>query len=167
MSPHLGIRSNFCFLFFSGLKINEETCEIAAIGVNKGVKVVLCGMECTDLTEDTIKIFGIYFTYNKSLTKRRTFWVILKIQNILKLWKLRNLTLEEKNAIFMSLVISKIIHLALVTEIPSSMINLLNKIQMEFIKKRKNPKIKYSTLCNEYENCGLKNVEVFPEVVSL
>ena len=124
-------------------------------------------MECTDLTEDTIKIFGIYFTYNKSLNKRRTFWVILKIQNILKLWKLRNLTLEEKNAIFMSLVISKIIHLALVTEIPSSMINLLNKIQMEFIKKRKNPKIKYSTLCNKYENGGLKNVEVFPEVVSL
>ena len=124
-------------------------------------------MKCIDLKEDAIKIFGIYFSYNKSLTKRRTFWVILKIQNILKLWKLRNLTLEEKNAIFMSLVISKIIHLALVTEIPSSMINLLNKIQMEFIKKRKNPKIKYSTLCNEYENCGLKNVEVFPEVVSL
>ena len=67
----------------------------------------------------------------------------------------------------MSLVISKIIHLALVTEIPSSMINLLNKIQMEFIKKRKNPKIKYSTLCNEYEYCGLKNFEVFPEVVIL
>ena len=67
----------------------------------------------------------------------------------------------------MSLVIWKIIHLALVTEIPSSVINLLNKIQMEFIKKRKNPKIKYSTLCNKYENGGLKNVEVFPEVVSL
>ena len=31
---------------------------------------------------------------------------------------------------------------------------------MEFIWKGKNPKIKHSTLCDEYENCELKNVDV-------
>ena len=57
----------------------------------------------------------------------------MKIQNILKLWKLRNLSIEGRIVVFKSLAISKLTHLALVTEIPTSTINLLTKIQMEFI----------------------------------
>ena len=38
---------------------------------------------------------------------------------------------------------------------------------MEFIWKGKNPKIKNSTLCNDYENGGVKNVHIFTKVVSL
>ena len=81
---------------------------------------------------------------------------IVKIQNILKLWKLRNLTIEGRIVVFKSLAISKLIHLALVTEIPTTTINLLTKIQMEFIWKKKKWKIKNSTLCNGYEYGGLK-----------
>ena len=92
---------------------------------------------------------------------------IAKIQNILKLWKLRNLTIEGRIVVFKSLAISKLIHLALVTEIPTTTINLLTKIQMEFIWKGKNPKIKNSTLCNDYEYGGLRNVDIFSKVVSL
>ena len=49
---------------------------------------------------------------------------MFKIQNILKLWKL-NLTIEGRIIAFKSLAISKLIHLALVTEIPTTTINLL------------------------------------------
>ena len=49
------------FSLFSGLKINNAKCEIAGIGVKKGVKMALCGMDCIDLTEDVTKILGIYF----------------------------------------------------------------------------------------------------------
>ena len=87
---------------------------------------------------------------------------IVKIQNILKLWKQRNLTIEGRIVVFKSLAISKLIHLALVTEIPTTTINLLTKIQMEFIWKGKN-----STLCNDYEYGGLKKVDIFSKVVSL
>ena len=81
------------FSLFSGLKINNAKCEIAGIGVKKGVKMALCGMDCIDLTEDVIKILGIYFSYNKKLEQEKNFLNhIVKIQNILKLWKLRNLT---------------------------------------------------------------------------
>ena len=52
---------------------------------------------------------------------------IVKIQNILKLWKLRNLTIEGRIVVFKSLAISKLIHLALVTEIPTTTINLLTE----------------------------------------
>ena len=43
----------------------------------------------------------------------------------------------------------------------------ITKIQLEFIWKGKNSKIKNSTLCNDYEYGGLKNVDIFSKVVSL
>ena len=55
----------------------------------------------------------------------------------------------------------------LVTEILTSMINLLTKIQMEFIWKGKTLNIKSSILCNDYDNGELKNVDVFSKIVSL
>ena len=42
---------------------------------------------------------------------------------------MRNLTLEGKITIFKTLAISKIIHLSLVTNVPTQIINELNKIQ--------------------------------------
>ena len=38
---------------------------------------------------------------------------------------------------------------------------------MEFIWTGKNPKMKNSTLCNDYEYSRLKNVDIFSQVVSL
>ena len=145
------------FSLFSGLKINNAKYEIAGICIKKDVKMALCGMNCIDLTEDVIKILGIYFSYNKKLELEKNYH-IAKIQNILKLWKLRNLTIEGRIVVFKSLAILKLIHLALVTKIPTTTINLLTKIQMGFIRKGKNPKIKNSTLCNDYEYGGLKNL---------
>ena len=92
---------------------------------------------------------------------------IVNIQNILKLWKLRNAAIEGRIVVFKSLAILKLIHLALFTEIPTSTINLLTNIQMEFIWTRKNPAIKNSTLRNYYKSTGLKNVDVFSKVVRL
>ena len=129
--------------------------------------MALCGMECIDLTSDVIKILGIYFSYNKSLEQENDFFNhTVKIQNILKIWKLRDLSIEGRIIVFKSLAISKLTHLALATEIPNSTINLLTKIEIEFIWKWKTPNIKSSTLCNDYENGGLKNV-VFSKIVSL
>ena len=113
---------------YAGFKIINAKCEIAGIGVKKGVKMALCGMECIDLTSDVIKILGIYFSYNKKLLQEKNFFNhIVKIQNILKLWKLRNLSIEGRIVVFKSSAISKLTHLALVTEIPTSTINLLIK----------------------------------------
>ena len=128
--------------------------------------MALYGVDYFDLTEDVRKILGIYFSYNKTLEQEKNFLNhIAKIQNISKLRKLRTLTTEGRIIIFKSLAISKLIHLALVIEIPT--INLLTKIQMGFMWKGKNPKIKNSTLCNDCEYGDLKNVDIFSKVVSL
>ena len=70
--------------------------------------MALCGMECIDLTRDVIKILGIYFSYNKKLEQEKNFFNhIVKIQNILKLRKLRKLSIERRIVVFKSLATSK------------------------------------------------------------
>ena len=87
------VNSFHIFSFFSGLRPNLSKCEIAGIGVLKGVKVAVC----VDLVLDTIKILGTHFSYNEKLKEERNFCLIIaNIQRVLKLWKLRNLTLEGK-----------------------------------------------------------------------
>ena len=61
------------FFHISGLKPDKSKCEIAGICVLKGVKVAFCGMRCVNLYEDTIKIFGIHFSYNKQLENNKNF----------------------------------------------------------------------------------------------
>ena len=88
-------------LSFSGLKPNLRKLEIAGIRVLKGVQVGVCGMRCIDLNNDTLKILGTHFSYNKKLKEEKNFFKSLTdIQRVLKIWKMRNLTLEEKIVIF-------------------------------------------------------------------
>ena len=61
------------FSLFSGLKINKTKCEIAGIGVLKGVKHALCRMKCVNLNNEVIKILGICYSYNKNLEHEKNF----------------------------------------------------------------------------------------------
>ena len=89
----------------------------------------LCGMECIDLTKNSVKISGIHFSYNKKIENEENLLSLLKkIENVLKIWKIRNLTDQGKITIFKTLAISKVIHLALVTNVPHVKIDQLNKI---------------------------------------
>ena len=90
-----------------------------------------------------------------------------KIENVLKLWRERNLSFEGKIAVFKSLALSKITHLALVKTISPSIIDQLNKTQKHFIWNGLNPKIKNSTINNNYKNGGLKNVNIAAKISSL
>ena len=86
-------------------------------------------MECIDLRSDVLKILGIYFSHNKKLEQEKKFFNhTVKMQNIFKLWKQRNLSIEGRIVVCKSLAISKLTHLALLTDIPTSTINLLTKI---------------------------------------
>ena len=58
-------------------------------------------MRCVDLKNDTLKILVAHFSYNKKLKEERNFYTtVTNIQRVLKIWKMRNLTLEGKIAIF-------------------------------------------------------------------
>ena len=109
------------FSKFSGLKPNKSKCEIAGIGVLKGVQVALCGMRCIDLVSNIVKILGIYYSYNEKLEIQENFKRhFIKIKKNSRIWRMRDLSIPGKITVFKTLAISKIVHLALVKTIPNS-----------------------------------------------
>ena len=77
------------------------------------------------------------------------------------------LTIVGKILIFKTLSISKVVHLALVQDVPSSTISQLEKIQKHFIWKNGNPKLKHTTVCNKCKQGRLNNVVIFSKITSL
>ena len=105
---------------FSGLKPNISKCETCGLNPLKGVDMAVCGMQTVDLTKDSIKILGIYFSYNINLMNQKNYCkTITSIHGILKLWRMRNLSIEGKIVVFKTLAISKLVYLALLTVIPN------------------------------------------------
>ena len=83
-------------------------------------------MKRIDLTEKAITILGVLLSYYKNLQLENNFRkTISNIKRILKMWRLRNLTLEGKIIIFKSLALSKIIFLGQVLVVPNQIIDAL------------------------------------------
>ena len=83
----------------------------------------------------------------------------------MKLLRIRQLTIESKSLTFNISSKSKVVHLALVKYVPLSTIVQLEKIKKQFIWKNGNPKLKHTTLCNEYEKEG-PEMYVFSKITS-
>ena len=78
------------YSIFSGLKRNKSKCEISGMGVLKEFQMGLCGTEYVKLKTDTIKILGIYFSYNIRLENGENYRkYITKIEKLLKFWRMR------------------------------------------------------------------------------
>ena len=90
---------------------------------------------------ETVKILGAHFSYNKNLKQDKNFSDhIVKIENILQLWHMRQLTLERRITAFKSLAISKVIRLLLTTKFYNNTKDRLYKIQKNFIGKEERQK---------------------------
>ena len=54
-------------------------------------------MKCVHLNNETVKVLGVHFSYDRNLEQDKNFCEhIVKIENILKLWRMRQLTLNLK-----------------------------------------------------------------------
>ena len=73
---------------------------------------------------------------------------------------MRQLTLEGRITVFKFLALSKVIRHLFITKLHNNTIDLLYKIQKNFIWQGRNVKIKHSTLCNGYEKGGIKIVDL-------
>ena len=95
--------------------------------------MAVCGMRFIDLNIDTLKILGTHFSINKKLKEEKVFYkIVANMQRVLKIWKMRKLTLEEKLLIFKIIEISKIIFQAFVTTVPKHIANELKKLLKAF-----------------------------------
>ena len=95
--------------------------------------MAVCGMRCVDLNVDTLKILGTYFSYNEKLKEEKIVYkIVTDMQRVLKIWKMRRLTLEGKIVIFKTIAISKIVFQAFITTVPKHIVNELKKNTKSF-----------------------------------
>ena len=59
--------------------------------------MTVCGIECIDLTTETIKFLCVHFRYDQKLLTQKKH---TNMQNALNLWRIRNITLKGKIIIF-------------------------------------------------------------------
>ena len=88
------------FSKISSLSVNYDKSEIAWIGSEKESDKPVLGMKNINLTTDTIRILGIYFTYNQKLLIEQNFDRVLNnFRTVLNIWKGRTLSIYGKTII--------------------------------------------------------------------
>ena len=118
-------------------------------------------MECIDLMVNAIKIIGVYYSHDENFEKQKNFInLVLKIEKLIRLWRMWNLSITGTITVLKTPAVSTIVRFALVKVIPNSVILELDKIKKDFIWKNSNPKIKQDLICKDYENGGLKNIDI-------
>ena len=127
----------------------------------------VCGVQSIDLTRDTIKILGIYFSCNINLLNLSYCQAITNFHGILKLWRKRNISIEGKIVVYKTSTTTKLVYLALLTVTPNHIADEVAQIQKSFIWHDSSPKIKHETLQMEFKAGGLRNVDIRFKFVSL
>ena len=93
-----------------------------------------------------LKILGTHFSYNEKLKEEKKLCkTVTDIQQMLKILKMRNLTLEGKIIIFKAIAISNVFQ-SFIPTVPKYTMKELEKIQKVFFLGNSTPKIKHKTL---------------------
>ena len=102
-----------------------------------------------------------FFSYNENVELEQNFKkTIIVIKKVLRMWRRRSLTLEGRIIIFKALGLWKFVFLAQVLPIPNEIATTIQRIQRKFLWNSSNIKIKHKTICNEFQNGGLKDVDI-------
>ena len=118
-------------------------------------------MQSVGLTRATMKILGIYFSYNVNLMNQNNYCqAITNIHSILKVWKMDSLSIKGKTLVFKTVAISKLVYIAVPTVIPNHIANQVAKIQKCFILNDSSPKIRHETLRREFKVGVLNNGDI-------
>ena len=107
------------FSLVFGLKPNTTKWDVAWYWYIERGKCGNPWYECLNLIVETVKIIDEHFSYNKNIEKEMNFQShVVKIEDILRLWRMRNLTNEGKVLDFISRI----------TTVPHAIISQLNII---------------------------------------
>ena len=162
VTPVEAVLQNFNTMFqFSSLKINLNKCEACWLGraKNRSTKPIDCKWVC--LVSDSIKVLGSHFSYDQDLTNKLNFLsCTINIQQSVKIWNQRTLTIAGRIEVFKSLLFSKLVYISSTNVVPKDIIIELKTIQKSFIWRGRKPKIKHSTLIGDYVDGGLKDIDI-------
>ena len=123
------------FYKMSGLKINKEKTKALWIGSKINSTETLCNEHNLDWEQSPIKILGVTFPPEVSkIWDFNSHETLAKIENLIKTWSKRKLTLPGKITIIKSLALSKLTHLLIsLPNPPDNLLKSLDKLFYKFI----------------------------------
>ena len=157
------------FSHVSGLKLNSSKCNVLRIGSSRYTNVKYLENKRFAWTSDKSKALGIIFynDYIKFVTENFS----SKLNNFivtLKRWQHRKLTLLGKITVIKTFALPKLIYVLSNIECPNqTMINEITKSMFSFLWDSKPDKINRQRLTSEYENGGLKMIDINMFITSL
>ena len=157
------------FTTISGLTINYDKTEILRIGNIKNSLSTLQTGQNFKWTNDNVNILGIIFTTTLSdFPSANINPIMVKMNNLSKIWGKRKLTLFGKRTIIDTLLVSQLIYRLSVIPTPDlHCMKQIDGILFNFLWDNKPHKIAKSLVCNTYNNAGLKMVDIYHKDKSL
>jgi exonuclease III len=142
---------------YAGLKLNKTKTE--AMWIGKQINNVNTPLEIKWVKH--IRSLGIFFSYDNDYVVQKNFMDRAKeFKRILDMWQQRNLSLIGKITILKSLAFSKIIYQCGILDSPPKFIEHINDLAYKFLWSNKKDKIKRKTIIAEYEDGGLKMLDI-------
>ena len=128
----------------SGLKVNLDKTEILPIGSIRNQRQPQGIARNIKWSPDGITVLGIFISYKHSeLIKRNFDPILLKLENITRIWARRNLSLLGKITIIKSYLQSQMVYqLSVLPSPPATFVNKAQKIMFKFLWNNKPDKIK-------------------------
>lgn len=150
------------FEIVSGLKVNYDKTEILRIGSIRNSNAKIYTGRKLHWTNDPVKLLGISITTDKNTLLDTNFEpLIKKIENIIKVWKQRQLTIYGKSLIIKTLLVSQLVYRLSVLPTPkSAYFQKLNNIIYGFLWNNKPPRISRNTLIGPINWGGINMVHV-------
>ena len=141
----------------SGLVINHDKSEILLLGNSFPAPPNLNHTPFKDLKiKISVKILGVYFTYDRRLRRKLNFDEITKtIKDKLRIWKWRDLTIIGRIQLVKTFIIPTFLYRASLICMDKEFVNEVNKIIFDFIWKGKDKVIR-RVLVGDIEDGGLK-----------
>ena len=145
----------------SGLRLNNRKTEALWIGSMVGKKEKLFPEKNFKWPENKVKFLGVWLSIDPNVTLNINYKEKMdKINNILSSWKHRRLTLMGKIQVIKSLAASQLTYILAPLVTNHKIIKEINNMFFNFLWNNKGDKIKRSVMINNYENGGLKMVDI-------
>jgi hypothetical protein len=157
------------FSLVSGLCLNESKCTVFKLGSMRSVNLAYSPNKKFNWNSETASTLGIIFTNDiKKLIELNFKPKIEAFSHTLKFWKKWKLSLYGKITVLKTFAWPKLIYpLTVLNNPPLNMINDIKNMMFQFLWDHKPDKISRNTIIQNYEDGGLKMIDIESSLNSL
>ena len=149
------------FSEISGLRLNIKKTEALWIGSKIGKEVNLSAEKDFKWVKDKVRALGVWLSTNPETTIEANYSEKLtKVRNSLSCWELRRLSLLGKITVLKSLIASQLVYILSPLPTNHNAIKEINNIFFHFLWDGKGDKVKRDIIISDYENGGLRMIDV-------